>query len=438
MQMRPVEIQSPSQHVLFVDDESNILSALNRLFRQAGYVIHTANSGREALALIQQHPIDLVVSDMRMPEMNGAELLTEVYAQDPNIIRILLTGYADIASTIDAINNGKIYRYIAKPWDENDLLMTVRNALTQKTLQQEKAQLEALTQAQNASLKSLNEQLEAKVEARVAELQQTMTFLELANDKLKKNLINTVQAFSHLMELRADGTGGQAKKLAQMCRKLARQLGLAEAESQDAMIAGLLHEIGKIGLNDELIRKPLTLLGQTERNEFIKYPVYATQALGGIDALKGVAAALKSQHERFDGKGFPHGISGLEIPLLSRVLAVVIDFFWVQDGKLFSKKYNMKEAQQYIEEGRGSRYDPVVVDAFQQVLSHEDVPREVEKPFRPNDLQPGMVICRDLLDAEGNMLLKKGHIISQSVIEQLAKYEHAEKLHLQLFVKVKI
>lgn len=438
MQIRPEEVRAAAQTVLFVDDESNILSALNRLFRQAGYTILTANSGQEALQLLAQHPIDLVISDMRMPEMNGAELLEKVYVQDPSIVRILLTGYADIASTIDAINKGNIYRYIAKPWDENDLLMTVRNALAQKTLAAEKAQLEQLTQHQNAELKVLNDGLEAKVNERVAELQQAMTFLELANEKLKKNLISTVQAFSHLMELRSDGTSGQAKKMAMMCRKVAKQVGLNDVDCQDAMIAGLLHEVGKIGLADELIGKPMSMLSQVERNAYIKHPIYAEQALNGIDNLKIVATALKSQHERFDGKGFPLGLSGMEIPMLSRVLAVVVDFFAVQAGKLLPKRYNIKEALQYVQDGRGSRYDPVVLDAFSHVISQEDIPQEIEKPFRPNDLREGMAICRDLLDVDGNVLLKKGHVITESVIEHLAKYEHSEKLHLQLFVKVKI
>lgn len=438
MQIRPEELPLHSPTLLFVDDEANILSALTRLFRQTGYTLLSATSGQEALQLIAQQPVDLVISDMRMPAMNGAELLEKVYAHDASIVRILLTGYADIASTIDAINKGKIYRYIAKPWDENDLLMTVRNALTQKTLEAEKARLEALTLEQNQALKALNEGLELKVSERVAELKQTMTFLELANDKLKRNLISTVQAFSHLMELRSNGANGQAKKMAQLCRKLAKQLGLNEAECQDAMIAGLLHEIGKIGLSDELIAKPLASLSAKERTEFMRYPTYAEQALSGIDSLKLVAQALRSQHERFDGKGFPSGLSGLEIPIIARILAVVIDYFWLQSGRLLPKYFNMKEAVQFIQEGRGSRYDPVVVDAFTLLISQEDMPQEVERPFRPDDLKIGMQICRDLLDKDGNMLLKKGHVISHSVIEQLAKYEYAEGVHLQLFVKVKI
>lgn len=438
MQIRPEEVALNPPTILFVDDEANILSALTRLFRQTGYTMLTATSGHEALQLLAQHAVQVVVSDMRMPEMNGAELLAHVYDHDASIVRILLTGYADIASTIDAINKGKIYRYIAKPWDENDLLMTVRNALAQQALEAEKVRLEALTLQQNQALKALNEGLEQKVSERVAELQQAMTFLELANDKLKRNLITTVQAFSHLMELRSQGANGQAKKMAQLCRKLAKQIGLSEAECQDAMIAGLLHEIGKIGLSDELIAKPLSTLSHSERAAFIRYPSYAEQALSGIDSLKQVAQALRSQHERFDGKGFPQGLSGMEIPMIARILAVLIDFFWVQSGRLLPKYYNIKEALQYVQEGRGSRYDPVVVDAFSEVMSQEDMPQEVERPFRPDDLKIGMQICRDLLDKDGNRLLKKGHVITQSVIEQLAKYEYAEGVHLQLFVKVKL
>ena len=117
--------------LLFVDDEANILAALKRLFRPLGYNILTAESGSEALALLEKEPVDLVICDMRMPVMNGAEVLEQARARWPDTVRILLTGYSDLDSTIAAINRGEIYRYIAKPWNDNDIVLTVRDALEQ-------------------------------------------------------------------------------------------------------------------------------------------------------------------------------------------------------------------------------------------------------------------------------------------------------------------
>ena len=111
--------------LLFVDDEPSILSALKRAFRGKGYEIRSATSAAEGLALLDQEPADLVLSDMRMPEMDGAEFLERVFSRWPDTKRVLLTGYADAGATVAAINRGKIWRYIAKPWHDDDLILTV-------------------------------------------------------------------------------------------------------------------------------------------------------------------------------------------------------------------------------------------------------------------------------------------------------------------------
>ncbi len=114
--------------LLFVDDEANILASLKRLFRPFGYHIFTAESAAQGLEILAQETIDLVVSDMRMPEMNGAQFLEKVRQKWPETMRILLTGYAEICATIDAINKGQIYRYISKPWEDNDIILLVERA----------------------------------------------------------------------------------------------------------------------------------------------------------------------------------------------------------------------------------------------------------------------------------------------------------------------
>jgi response regulator RpfG family c-di-GMP phosphodiesterase len=118
--------------ILFVDDEVNVLNALRRLFHSEPYVTYIATSGAEGLEILQQNAVDLIVSDMRMPEMNGAEFLAQVVMKWPDTIRILLTGYSDMQSTIDAINKGRIYNYCNKPWNNEEFKLLVRNALEQK------------------------------------------------------------------------------------------------------------------------------------------------------------------------------------------------------------------------------------------------------------------------------------------------------------------
>jgi response regulator RpfG family c-di-GMP phosphodiesterase len=154
-------IEQPYQHrqaptILCVDDEPKMLSALNRLFRLDRYNVLLADSAARALQILEQLPVDLVISDMRMPGMDGARFLAETARRWPDTMRILLTGYADLQATIAAINDGGIYRYISKHWEDNDLRMTVRRALEQKALRDERNWLEALTEKQNLELKALN------------------------------------------------------------------------------------------------------------------------------------------------------------------------------------------------------------------------------------------------------------------------------------------
>lgn len=153
-----------AETMLFIDDEVNILTSLVRLFRPLGYRILTAQGGAEALALMQNEAVDLVICDMRMPDMSGAEVLEQIRKRWPNVVRLLLTGYSDIEDTIVAINRGEIHRYISKPWDDNEIVLVVRDALERKRLLAEKLRLEALTQKQNEEIKQLYDQVVAEQE----------------------------------------------------------------------------------------------------------------------------------------------------------------------------------------------------------------------------------------------------------------------------------
>ncbi|UUZ49692.1 response regulator [Massilia sp. B-10] len=187
-----------------MDDEPNILSALRRLFRPLGYKVLTAESGPAGLDLLAaEASVDLIISDMRMPDMDGARFLELVRERRPDTIRLLLTGYSDISSILAAINRGEIYRYITKPWDDNDILLVVRHALERRALEREKERLEALTRDQNEQLRELNTGLEAKVAERTAALTASHDLIVDANNKLKTNFITTIKIFSSMIELRS-------------------------------------------------------------------------------------------------------------------------------------------------------------------------------------------------------------------------------------------
>ncbi|MBI5891038.1 MAG: response regulator [Nitrosomonadales bacterium] len=423
--------------LLFVDDESNVLSSLKRLFRPCGYRIFTAEGGAQGLEILQRENIDLVISDMRMPEMNGAQFLEQVNKRWPETIRILLTGYAEIEATIDAINKGHIYRYISKPWEDNDIVLSIQHALRQKQLEQANQGLEELTRKQNEELKDLNANLEQKVKARTEELRQTMGFLEVAHEKLKKGFITSIRVFSNLIEMREGIMAGHSHRVAELSRAIAQLMGMKEAEVQDVFLAALLHDVGKIGLPDYLLEKPFTSLTGEERSEVIKHPVKGQTALMALEQLQGAAKLIRSHHEHFDGLGYPDKLHGLEIPLGARIIALANEYDAVQLGTVLNKRLKQSDAVLYIQEGRGKRYDPAVVDAFMKVMGASGAAQAVqEMAVRMDQAKPGMVLSRDLMSSHGELLLSKDYMLDKALIDQIRGFEHLGS-NLTIYVYVR-
>jgi response regulator RpfG family c-di-GMP phosphodiesterase len=422
--------------LLCVDDEPNILSALRRLFRARGYRILTAESGAEGLTVLEQEAVDLVISDMRMPEMDGAQFLAQVRQRWPDTVRLLLTGYSDIQSIQDAINCGEIYRYITKPWDDNDILLLVRHALERRQLEIDKQALEVLTREQNEQLRTLNASLEAKVEARTRQLRKEHETAVAANDKLKHNFITTIKVLSSMIEMRGHQQPGHARQVAELARQMATRLELEQREIQEVFIAALLHDIGKIGFSDELLAMPLTTMQGDKLGVFRKHPLRAEELLMPLEDLRGSAAILRGQLERFDGQGFPFGKSGLSIPIGARILAVAVDYFNLQQGGMVQRHLRADEARKLILDASGKRYDPAVVSAFRDVI---DARPEAESgpgtELLSGELLPGMILARDLVSRDGVMLLTTDHVLDARMIQQVQDFETKSGHRLSIWIR---
>ena len=414
--------------VLAVDDEPSILSAIKRLFRGQGWDVLTATSGKEALALLEQEPVALVVSDMRMPEMDGAQFLEQVFVRWPDTKRILLTGYADAAATIAAINRGKIWRYVAKPWNDDELLVTVQQALAHRDLMHENARLSDLTRQQNEELKALNEGLEQKVAERTAELQ-------TANAALHESFLATVKMFSNLIELREGRLAGHSRRVADIARQLAERLGLDDGEQRQVLLAGLLHDIGKVGLPDKLLERPFNALTPMDKIEVMRHPAKGQQLLMGVPQLAQAARIIRHHHECMDGSGYPDKIAGLMIPLGARILAVANDYDALQTGALTLHPHTPREAQEFIAKQRGRRFDPTVVDAFLAMIAERAPTRETELTVTPPELKPGMTLTRDLMHRDGYLLLAKGRVVDAAVIAQLRLLQDAEAQPITIHIR---
>ncbi|WP_332877326.1 HD domain-containing phosphohydrolase [Massilia sp. S19_KUP03_FR1] len=421
--------------VLCVDDEPNILSSLRRLLRANGYQVLTADSGAAGLKILAEESVDVIISDMRMPEMNGAQFLATARATWPDTMRLLLTGYSEIQAIQDAINGGEIYRYITKPWDDKEILRVLHDALERRQLVLDKARLEALTTQQNAQLRELNHGLEAKVEERTRLLKLEHAATIAANAKLRHNFVVTIKIFSSMIEQRAHNLPGHTRQIAELARKMGAVLGLEARDSQDLAIAALLHDIGKIGLSDSMLQTPFTALHGETLALFRRHPVRAEELLMPLEDLRGSAAILRSQLERFDGNGFPDGLAGLAIPLGARILALAVDYYNLQQGAMVLRHLRPDEAVTLILDAAGKRYDPQVVAAFRQVVDHTETGTSAGVEVLSRELEPGMVLARDLVSREGLMLLSADHVLDERIIAHVRDFEQKARCRLAIWVR---
>ncbi|MDD1620914.1 MAG: response regulator [Methylococcaceae bacterium] len=399
-------------NLLFVDDEPNVLKALKRLFRGADYNVHLAENGPSGLEILGQQSIDLIISDMRMPQMDGAEFLTKAAERWPDTVRILLTGYADLESTIAAVNNGKIYSYCSKPWEDNELKILVNNALEQKRLREERQQLFEIIDRQNQELRELNASLEEKVEKRTEQLRKSLLVIEQANDALKKQYADSVKVFAKIIEMRPGIKSGHAKYIAEYAREVALRMNMSAAEIKDVVFAGLLLQIGKIGLPDTLLTQPLLAMNIQQKKRYLNHAQEGQNLLKGIEPLQNAALLILHQYEYFDGSGDPEGLVGKVIPLGARILAVIRDYITYLDGSITGTAMTTDQVKSRLLSKKTSHYDPEVVDIFLALLaeseSHDERP-VIEISW--TQLQAGMevaeVICNEVLYLKDQILSEK-------------------------------
>jgi response regulator RpfG family c-di-GMP phosphodiesterase len=408
--------------VLAVDDEPNILSALRRTLRSRGFTVHVAPGGAEGLALLETQAVDVIISDMRMPEMNGAQFLQAARAKAPEAVRILLTGYADITSTIEAVNHGEIFRYLSKPWDDDVLLSVLNDGLERKRLARERDALLALTRDQNEQLQAHARELEARVQERTRDLQRASDDVKAAHARISADFQGTVKMLSSLLEQRPGLKGGCARRVAEHVRRLGPRVGLAGEALQDAIYAALLEDLGKFGFTEQWLETPLNALAGRDRVEFMKHPLHGEGYLMSLPSLRGAGCVLRGLYERWDGKGVPAELEGEAIPLGSRVLRAASEYERLRAGVIERRPFSHADACNWLVNGSGTRFDPAVARAFIEVLA-EASEEAAERALTVDGLQPGMVLSQDLTAGNGVLLLSKDHKLDDTMIRRLQSFQ---------------
>ena len=351
--------------VLFVDDEVNILKALQRLFRQESMNVLTASRAPEALEILDKTPAQVVVTDQRMPEMSGVDLLSSVRERHPDIVRMMLTGYTEINMAVDAINRGEIYRLITKPWNDDELRATIRQAFDHADLKNEIKRLEQVTREQNFKLQDLNRNLEGEVRDRTKQVADKHHELRLA-------YVQTIRALSAAVDAKDAYTRGHAERVGVYASKVAREMGFDKEFIERVYIAGLLHDVGKIGVRDFVIAKP-DRLDPDEYEEIKQHSEIGARILEPVDFLADVVPCVRHHHEWYDGceRGYPDRLKGDMIPLPSRIILVADTVEAMTSDRPYREALPLEVVVAEIQKYSGTQFDPMCANAFLRLLEAE-------------------------------------------------------------------
>ena len=407
--------------ILIVDDQPENLAVLSALL-QPHYRVRAARSGEQALRAAATMPMaDLVLLDVMMPEMDGYGVLARL-RNDPATAAIPIIFITALAAEEDeqrGFDLGAV-DYITKPIKPSTVLARVRTHLE-------------LKQSRDR-LADQNAELEAQVAQRTAALKQALEQIETAHDNLKKTYFGTLMAISELAALRGGAIADHSRRVANLARQVATRMGLEPGEVQDVFIASLLHDVGKIGVPDGLLNRPVSTLSGDDLYAYRRHAAAGADVIARISSLSDIAGIVRHHHEHFDGSGFPEGISGLDIPLGARIICAVSDFEDLKSGALTVQPMSAKQSCQYLIEEQGSRYDPAVIQALEPILSAEGNFEIDELQVAVKHLHEGMTLTRDVLHPSGFVLLSRGSVMSRRLIDQLVAVEQQTGAGLRVHV----
>ncbi len=410
------------EHVLFVDDEPHILNALRRLFRgEDNLTCHFAGSPREALSILGEHRIVVLISDHRMPQMTGAEFLARVKERRPNTIRIMLTGEANLHDVQKAVNAGEIFRFVLKPWDDEELKQTVRSAVEYYTVTETNRGLQAANQRQTAELVKMNATLEERVRTRTEQLIDALNTAQAANEQLRDSLQKGIRVFSTLIELASPDLGGHCRRVAEYSVEICRRLEFDDNQTDAIEAAALLHDCGKLGM-------PLYMLGKSPKDYSEQERVlYETHAAVGADHFKSIEQyddirkIISCHHERFDGTGFPRRLRGPNVPVGAYIVGIA-DLYDNRSARAGGNAdFIRKRTYQTIAEAANETFPENIVHATLDFISARQAEEVGGDAIRVglNDLRPGQELATKLYTTSGSLLAADGAVLTTQSINRI-------------------
>ncbi|HEU5457799.1 MAG TPA: HD domain-containing phosphohydrolase [Terracidiphilus sp.] len=340
----PARVEPRDVRILVVDDEAHVRSMIGATLERQGYQIELAVSGAVAVEIMRRKPFDLVLTDIVMQDGNGIALLESIRAQQPHLPVVMVSAIHDISVAIDSMRRGA-YDYLLKPFEREHLIATVQRALDHR---------QALQDSQN-----YQQNLEQIVRARTEMLRQAMEDLEHSYDV-------TLEALGDALDLKDSETEGHSKRVTAYTIALARAMGISPTEIKVIARGAFLHDIGKMAIPDEILRKPGRLTGE-EEEVMRDHCSRGYHILRKIPFLSEAAAIVYTHQEHYDGGGYPSGLRGAEIPIGARIFAVADTLDAITSDRPYRGASTFEVAREEILRCSGTQFDPSVVEVFLKI-----------------------------------------------------------------------
>ncbi len=407
----------PGQTILILDPNEQDALTLSTLVRREGYRALTASRAEEALAHLRRERVALAVAADPLPgDLPAVQFLGLARQHWPDTVRILLVDRVDASSAVAAINEAHVFHYFARPWEPEAMRAAVRDSVRFHELMVENRRLHELTVTQALQLRALNEQLEQK-------LAESKMELVSKTEALRDQRQNLARLVTGLLELRSSALAKRALYMADAARWLAQVLGLPPEEKEDIEMAAALHNLGQVGLPDEVLRKDTFLLSKDDKHLLRQSALVAESLLALVPELRNVARIVRHQGEWWNGQGFPDRLAGEDIPVGSRILAVIAGYQKYQDWDIIFRS-------------EGKRYDPTILKEFRRYVENRQVAALIgrERRVAVHDLSEGMTLTRDIYSNDGILLAARGKTLDRTTLARLQNFIQLDTGNGHIFV----
>jgi putative two-component system response regulator len=331
--------------VLLVEDEAAIRQALARFLRERGYDVHECGSGPAALALLQHERFVVMLCDVRMPEMSGLDVVPRALELDRNLAVLMLTAVNEAGAATEALSRGAL-DYLVKPVAFADLQLAVERAVHRRQLEMDRRNVER--------------HIREEVMVRTMELEREKAALHALTIGIAETLINAMEAKDVYLR-------GHSRRVAEQAASVAEEMGLDADLVENVRLAGRLHDIGKIGIREDILNKP----GALTAEEYAHVQEHVRIGMEILQPLRHIPVALEfihDHHEHYDGAGYPQGKSGTDISIGGRILAACDAFDAMTSRRAFREAYDEKSTIAYLEAEVGRLLDPTVFAALEKVV----------------------------------------------------------------------